>query len=146
MKFTLFWKLGHSIGGSMIGSDKIYSTYRNGYKTENAGTDSDPEPDTLDWLFSKSKDNIVTGSQTIKIDSAGMSIYFDKTNAMVQWSSTSNIVKVEVYSLTGTKLMQISQQAINSIDLSSLNNGMYILHFYPQNQAAFTKKVMKTSR
>ena len=144
MKLTTFFKAGHGIGSTIIGNKKIYDTYRNGYQTEIAGTDSDPESDNMDWLFSKSK--ITTALETINNNKTGISIVFDQTNSKVSLNSTSNIVKVEVYSLTGTKLMQITQQAINSIDLSSLNNGMYILHFYPQNQAAFTKKVMKTSR
>jgi len=146
MKLTTFFKAGHGIGSTIIGSKKIYDTYRNGYQTEIAGADSDPESDNMDWLFSKSNDKTFTALQTNKNDDAGMSMYFDKTNALVLWSNTSIFEKVEVYSLIGTMLMQISQQAINSIDLSSLNNGMYILRFYLQNQAVFTKKVMKTSR
>jgi dipeptidyl aminopeptidase/acylaminoacyl peptidase len=146
MKFTLFGKLGHSIGDLMIANDKIFGALKNGYKTENAGTDSDSETDTMKWLFSKSNDNNNTAVQTIKNDNSGMLIYFNKTNSMILWSANSNIDKVEVYSLSGTKMISISQPAISSIDLSSLKSGMYILRFYQQNLAAFSNKVVKNSR
>jgi dienelactone hydrolase len=147
MKFTTFFKVGHSCEPLMIGINGTDSTVtlKNGYKTEYAGLDADPEPNTLNWMFSKST-NSNTALVSIKNDNSDLSIYFNQTNSMVLWSSTSNIEKVEVYSLSGTKMISISQPAISSIDLSSLKSGMYILRFYQQNLAIFTKKVIKTSR
>jgi len=72
MKFTTFINVGHSTEDFMVGvyglsggftkynTDSITGivTVKNyTYKTDIAGTNSDPEPNTLNWLFSKSKSN-----------------------------------------------------------------------------------------
>jgi len=145
MKFTIFWKAGHSIGGSMIGSEQIFSTYRNGFKTELAGTDSDPEPNTMKWLFSKSK-NANTAISSVNSDNLAKSIYFNTTNSTVSWSSTSTIDYLEVYDIAGMAIKEYSTKSVNSIDLSSLKSGMYVLRLYNQNLAAFSKKVINISK
>jgi len=70
MKFTTFINVGHSTEDFIVGAYGLSGGFTNTstdsatgivtvkkytYKTEYAGTDSDPEPNTLDWLFSKSK-------------------------------------------------------------------------------------------
>jgi hypothetical protein len=138
MKFTTFWKLGHSIGGSMIGSEQIFSTYRNGFKTELAGTDSDPEPDTLKWLFSKSKANL--GTTAFNKDS--FTIYPNPTNSVVNWSISSGIDDVVLIDSNGKTILKIANPTSNSIDLSSLKSGMYFMKMR-ENSSVITKKIVK---
>lgn len=138
MKFTIFWKAGHSIGDSMIASEQIFSTYRNGFKTELAGTNSDPEPDTLKWLFSKSRSNL--GSTAFNGDS--FSIYPNPTHALVNWSISSSIDEVIVCNVNGKTVLKVSNPSTNSVDLSSLKSGMYFLKIR-ENNSVVTKKIVK---
>lgn len=144
MKFTTFFKVGHSCESLMIGINGADSTVtlKNGYKTEFAGPDADPEPNILNWMFSKST-NSNTALVSIKNDNSDLSICFDQTNSMVLWSTTSSIDRLEVFDFAGMVIKEYSTKSVNSIDLSSLKSGMYILRFYQQNLAAFSKKIVK---
>ena len=148
MKFTTFFKVGHSCEPLMIGINGTDSTVtlKNGYKTEYAGPYADPEPNTLNWMFSKSNDNNNTALVSIKNDNSDLSIYFDQTNSMVLWSTVTSIDRLEVFDVAGMAIREYSTKSVNSIDLSSLKSGMYILRFYQQNQAAFSKKIVKNCR
>lgn len=139
MKFTIFWKSGHSIGDSMIASEQIFSTYRNGFKTELAGTNSDPEPDTLKWLFSKSKAGEL-GISNVNKDS--FTIHPNPTQGEIYWNETPRIDEVILSNISGKTLLRIVKPSINSIDLSGLENGVYFFKMIGAN-IDLTKKILK---
>ncbi len=138
MKFTIFWKAGHSIGDSMIASEQIFSTYRNGFKTELAGTNSDPEPDTLKWLFSKSKANL----RSVAFNKDSFTIYPNPTNSVVNWNISSKIDEVVVIDSNGKMVLKIANPTSNSIDLSNLKSGIYFLKMR-ENNSVITKEIVK---
>jgi hypothetical protein len=74
------------------------------------------------------------------------SIVYDNPNSVLKWSEIFGIERIVVYDIAGKTIKQYSTTSVNSIDLSPLNNGMYILRFYNQNLASFSKKVIKTSK
>jgi len=94
-------------------------------------------------MFSKSNSNNTTAIPTIKNENSEVSIYYNPANSEVSWSVGSNMDKVDLYSLSGTMLLKISQPGINSINLGKLHNGMYILKFYNHNRTLLAKKVVK---
>jgi len=148
MKFTTYFGFTHGKTDEYIfGINGIDSTVTplnaNQFKTEFAGPDSDPEPNTLKWMFSKSNSNNTSAIPTIKNENSEVSIYYNPANSEVSWSIGSNVDRVEVYSLSGTMLLKISQPGINSINLGKLHNGMYILKFYNHNRTLLAKKVVK---
>ena len=101
MKFTTFINVGHSTENFIVGSYGLSGGFTNTstdsitgivtvkkytYKTEYAGTDSDTEPNTLDWLFSKSKTNplSVKFTETFKA-------YRVQDGIKVDWGTESEI-------------------------------------------------------
>ncbi|MBG7613119.1 T9SS type A sorting domain-containing protein [Polaribacter sp. BAL334] len=138
MKFTTFWKIGHSIGGSIIGSEQIYSTYRNGFKTELAGTNSDPEGDTLKWMFSKSNEQ----SLGLNNNLLEINIYPNPTNSIINWSNSLSLDQVIVSNLIGKILLRVNKPTQNSIDLTSFSNGIYMVKMIKGDRLT-VKKIIK---
>jgi len=148
MKFTTYFGFTHGKTDEYIfginGIDsKVTPLNANQFKTEFAGLDSDPETNTLKWLFSKSNSNNTTAIPSIKNENSEVSIYNNPTNSVVSWSTTLDIDNVEVFSLSGIRQFKKSQPGISSINLFELNNGIYILKFYCRNFAVCSKKVVK---
>jgi len=148
MKFTTYFGFTHGKTDEYIfGINGIDSTVTplnaNQFKTEFAGPDSDPETNTLKWLFSKSNSNNTTAIPSIKKENSEISIYYNPTYSVVSWSTTLYIDNVEVFSLSGIRQLKKTQPGISSINLSELNNGIYILKFYCRNLAVCSRKVMK---
>ncbi len=156
MKFTTFIKRGHSTEDFLVGSygasgkatvtetdattgvvtKRVYD-----YKTEYAGSDSDPEPNTLDWLFTKRRSGAL-GVNDINTDKQELIVYPNPTHAVVNWSTSSSVDEVVVLNIIGKTVLNIVNPTSNSIDLSSLKSGMYFLKMR-ENNSVITKKIVK---
>lgn len=144
MKFTTLFGHSHSTADLILG---VYTTFsvestpriKNGYKTEYGGSDSDPETDTLKWLFSKSKSGNL-GNPNFDLDS--FTIYPNPTKGEINWNETPRIDEVMLCNANGKALLRIVKPNINSIDLSGLENGVYFLKMNSDNMT-LTKKIMK---
>lgn len=145
MKFTTLFAHGHSTADLILG---VYSTYSdvvtdrilNGYKTEYGGTNSDPETDTLKWLFSKSNAKTLG---IVDYINAPFSIYPNPTNSFVNWTNSAKIDQVIVNDSNGKQLLKITKPTTNTIDLSSFTNGLYFINFYQNDTSVFAKKIIK---
>ncbi len=155
MKFTTFTNTGHSMEHFMIGSgdngnfttsllDNVtgvatIKTYK--YTIEYASANSDPESNTLDWLFSKS----LLGTVALNKSRATQkpTINFDKGNSELNYSRTAGIDQVIVYNLNGTAVFKAKKPSGNTLDLSSLKDGLYIVKIYQENGDVSTTKIMK---
>lgn len=153
MKFTSLIKIGHSTETRMIANYMMSNTpviiaadsLKNGYITQAAGPDFDPEPNTMKWMFSKSK-NTNTALSSVNSDNLAKSIYFNSTNSTVSWSNNIIADRIVIYDVAGKVITQFSTTNTNYVNISLLESGMYILRFYNQNLLAFSEKVIKTSK
>jgi len=69
-------------------------------------------------------------------------VYPNPTTGLIFISTIENISGVAVYNLIGKKVLQATNMVNNSIDVSSLSKGMYILKIAGENSIA-TKKIIK---
>jgi pimeloyl-ACP methyl ester carboxylesterase len=130
MKFTTYFGFTHGKSDEYIfginGIDSAITPLNaDQYKTEFAGPDSDPETNTLKWMFSKSLD-AVTSVDKVKNDKAQPVIYPNPTNSIVNLNTTTPIDEIVVYNLCGTIQMKLSNPTGKSIDMSQLQNGIYL--------------------
>ena len=147
MKFTTLFAHGHSTADLILG---VYTTFsaestpriKNGYKTESAGTNSDPETDTLKWLFSKSK---AESLGIVDYTDAPFTIYPNPTNSFVNWTNSTKMDQVVVNDSNGKQLLKLTQPTSNNIDLSAFTNGLYFINFYQNDKTVFTKKIIKNN-
>jgi len=144
MKFTTYFGFTHGKTDEYIfGINGIDSTVTplnaNQFKTEFAGPDSDPETNTLKWMFSKkTESSIISGNNTVE----GRKYFFpNPTKSIICWSETLDVDRVIVYNLNG--LVVLKSEKNNSIDLSKLENGMYFLRLYRGDQLITNQKVIK---
>lgn len=156
MKFTTFIGRGHSTEPFIVASYgtagtevlKIYDTdtgltnIKNiNYTTQYAGSDSDPEPNTLDWLFSKSL-NGALGVNGIKKDELELIVYPNPSHSVVNWNDSPKIDDIAVIDVNGKIVKRVAKPSSNSIDLSSLKNGVYFLKLREDNKE-LTKRIIK---
>ena len=69
-------------------------------------------------------------------------VYPNPADGLLNLSSPQEINKIEVYSLAGQKVMELSGEYINNIDLSTLERGIYIIKAFSENKC-FVKKITK---
>lgn len=154
MKFTTFIRRGHSTEDFMVGNYatagtvSVVDTDRNtgetttktyDYTTQYAGPNSDPEANTLDWLFSKS-----TG-QNLSVDDnklLQLKLYPNPTNSIINWNSSLNIDAVVVCDLSGKILINVTKPSDNSINLNAISKGIYMLKMTSDNHK-IVKKIIK---
>lgn len=156
MKFTTFIGRGHSTEDFLVGSyaasgktsiaetdptTGITTVRVYDYKTEYAGPGSDPEPNTLDWLFSKKLGGNLNVGPFSK-DKSELSVYPNPTHSVANWSCSSSFDEVVVINSNGKMAIKIVNPTTNSIDLSSLKSGLYFLKMR-QNNSVITKKIVK---
>ena len=70
---------------------------------------------------------------------ANFTLYPNPTNGMVNLSETAS--RVEIYDFSGR--MVKAEENVNSIDLSSQANGVYIFHITTNDNSVITQKVVK---
>ena len=156
MKFTTFLKQGHSTEYFLVGSygnagreslsvtdtdtgNTIVKVFD--YKTEYAGTGSDPEPNTLDWLFSKSLTGGL-GVNGMNKDKQEFNVSPNPTHSVVNWNGFPTIDEIVVINVNGKMVLRVAKPNTNSIDLSSLKRGIYFLKIR-ENNSVITKKILK---
>ena len=146
MKLTTFPNVAHSTEDFMVnsynngsGSTVVSGVSRN-YNTYYASTSSDPEAITLKWLFSKSLKPVALNKTRAP---QKPTINFDRANSELNYSKTETIDQIEVYNLNGTAVLKVAKPSGNSLDVSSLKSGYYIVKTYLENGDVSTAKIMK---
>ncbi|GAA4238261.1 hypothetical protein GCM10022291_28060 [Postechiella marina] len=82
------------------------------------------------------------GTENLKKDDASIVLYPNPAQNILNISSKNKTVsKVEIYSILGSKVLEIKNQ--NSINISQLNRGIYISKIYDNNNAVSTKRFIK---
>jgi hypothetical protein len=130
MKFTTLFGFKHGQTDEYIfGINGIDTTITplndNQFKTEFAGTDSDPETNTLKWMFSKSL-NAVTFVDKVKNEKVQPIIYPNPVNSIVNLNTRTPIDEIVVYNPCGAIQMKLANPTGNRIDISELQNGIYL--------------------
>ncbi|MCD2260499.1 aryl-sulfate sulfotransferase [Psychroserpens luteolus] len=69
-----------------------------------------------------------------------VSVYPNPTSDYINITSTSDIDKIELYSVLGKKVHEVKQT--NSLDLSNFDSGVYFVQLYSGN-ASISKKIIK---
>lgn len=69
-------------------------------------------------------------------------LYPNPTTGLISISTTENISGVAIYNVIGKRVLQVTNVVNNSVDISSLSKGMYILKIAGENSIA-TKKIIK---
>ena len=155
MKFTTFLGVGHSTEYHLVnsygasGKAKVIIPDTNtgtinvnnvNYTTQFAGPDCDPEPNTLDWLFSKT--SVALGVNGMNKDKQELNVYPNPTHSVVSWNNFSNADEIAVINVNGKMVLRVDNPTTNSIDLSSLQSGIYFLKIR-ENNSVITKKILK---
>ena len=156
MKFTTFLGVGHSTEYHLVnsyeasGNAKVIIPDTNtgtikvnnvNYTTQYAGPDSDPEPNTMEWLFSKRSSGAL-GVNGMDKDKLELNVYPNPTHSFVSWNDSPNIDEVVVIDVNGKIVLRVAKLYTNSIDLNSLKSGIYFLKIR-ENNSVITKKIQK---
>jgi hypothetical protein len=111
---------------------------KNGYITQVAGPGYDPEPNTMKWMFSKTKSsNVAALSST---NSNSQSIELHQTNHTLSWNDELVIDEVMIYNTFGVIALKKQSPTNKSIDISGLQSGVYLVKFNAKNLNLGTKK------
>ena len=146
MKFTTYFGFKHGqVDEYIFGINGIDPTVTpltaSQFKTEYAGTGSDPEPNTLDWLFSKSLTGGL-GVNGMNKDKQEFNVSPNPTHSVVSWNNFSTIDEIAVINVNGKMVLRVANPTTNGIDLSSLQSGIYFLKIR-ENNSVITKKILK---
>lgn len=146
MKFTTFVKWGHNAEMLMMNDYLVTNTplpndsLKNGYITQVAGPGYDPEPNTMKWMFSKSKASTLAALSSTNANPTSIDLV--QNGSTIIWTSEAKIDEVIIYNTLGTVQFKISNPSNNSIDISSLQRGMYVVKFNSKNLSIATRKIM----
>lgn len=69
-------------------------------------------------------------------------VFPNPTENILQLNSNKNIIKIEVFDLLGKKIMQ-ENNSNKSVDVSSINNGIYVLKIQDEDHKLFYVKFIK---
>ena len=86
---------------------------------------------------------ISSGTSAISRIDYNKSIIYDIQNSVLKWDETSGIERIVVYNVVGKVIKQYSTANMNSIDISSLKNGMYILRCFQNDRPVLNQKIIK---
>ncbi len=70
------------------------------------------------------------------------SLYPNPVQGKLNFTSQTDISKIEVYNLTGQRLLQLKSFPNNSLDVSSLRSGMYFVNVEDIESRSTTKKII----
>jgi hypothetical protein len=100
--------------------------------------------DNLDDIFNGIEvdiERIITGVVT---EIVTPSIFFpNPVKSILRWNSNTSFDQIRIYSVSGILLLQSSNLQTGSLDVSHLQNGMYICQFSKGNQVIQTGKFIK---
>ena len=82
---------------------------------------------------------------SVKNEKFQQSIIFNNTNSILCWSSLSEIDEVMVANTSGRDVVKFVNPINNSVDLNSLNNGIYICNLFKNRQLIQSLKIIKTN-
>lgn len=146
MKFTTFVKWGHSCEMLMMNDYLVTNTplpndsLKSGYITQVAGPGYDPEPNTMKWMFSKSKSaNLAALSST---NSNSASIELHQTKHTLSWNDEAEIDEVLIFNTFGAITLKKQSPINKNIDISELQSGVYLVKFKGKNFNFGTKKII----
>jgi hypothetical protein len=91
------------------------------------------------WGSSTAK---VALSKEQKNETATISVFPNPVSSLLQVDSSSHILDFTILSINGM-LVQSGKPSNNTIDMSNLNNGMYIIHIRFENGQEFKQKIVK---
>lgn len=99
---------------------------------------------TVSWIINKNTLGIndVSG----EVNSFSISLYPNPTNTVLNIkyeSSISSSLKVDITSLDGKRIKSVQLSNLNSIDISTLSEGIYLANFYNNSVLITTKKIVK---
>ncbi|MBT8385721.1 MAG: T9SS type A sorting domain-containing protein, partial [Bacteroidia bacterium] len=69
---------------------------------------------------------------------------YDKLNIRV--SSAENIKYIEVFDVTGKRLLEKKKNLSDSINFSNVRNGLYFIKIVLEDNAVFYKKILKWTK
>ena len=150
MKFTTLIGIGHSAETRMIRTYQMSDTpviiptdsLKKGYITQAAGPDFDPEPNTMKWMFSKTK-AAGTAVQSIQTDNIANSLSYNVSSSVISWNNSVNADRLVITDITGKTILEylISNQL--SIEICNLNRGIYFIRLYKDKLVVVSKKILK---
>ena len=70
-------------------------------------------------------------------------IVYDNRNSVIKWSNTSAIERIVVYDIAGKAVKEYSTVNINTINISSLKSGMYVIRYFQHARAVINQKIIK---
>lgn len=152
MKFTTLIGIGHSAENRMI-RDYVMSdipiiipsdSLKKGYITQTAGPDFDPEPNTMKWMFSKTKNNI-SAIPSFNNDNLSRLISFNTSTSILSWSVKTNADRLLIYDIIGKVVKDFVTENKNSVSINTLNNGFYLIRLSKANQPLVSTKIIKNN-
>ena len=87
--------------------------------------------------------NIIVEDETVGVNDLNaneVSVYPNPTTGILNIESTQKIHKIEIYNLAGKLLRQ--EQSTGKLNLSDLNQGVYLIRISPEKGASLTKKII----
>ncbi len=120
----------------------------------NAGKDKDQTSDLwtdedVCYMWSggaekKLDDCKVTAISTVKVDNSLISLYPNPVNSTLHVTCSEDIARIDIYTVTGTLVETISTHAASSsIDMSGLQQGLYLLRATLDNGRTAVQKFVK---
>ena len=145
MKFTTYYGYTHGQSDQQMfginGIDTAVVPLTAGqFKTETAGPDSDPETNTLKWLFSKRTNSSLTELPTLNNDAE--SLIINQTNSTLTWSSTKKMNEVAIFDIKGCLIYKTANPKNNAIDINSLQQGLYLVKFTDAVLNSVSRKII----
>jgi len=70
------------------------------------------------------------------------SIVYDHRNSVLQWSNTSTIERIVVYDIAGKAVREYSTANLNTINISPLKSGMYVIRCFQNARAVINQKII----
>ncbi|MBL6875533.1 MAG: T9SS type A sorting domain-containing protein, partial [Chitinophagales bacterium] len=95
------------------------------------------------WKFELEDEMVDTNSTSIlqNLSLANTFIYPNPTNNILMWENDQKITSIKIFNALG-KLV-ISEPAIaKQVEVKNLNDGLYLVQFYTENQAVKTSKLL----
>jgi len=81
-------------------------------------------------------------TKELKTESTSISVYPNPVSSQLQVDSNSPVLDFVIQSINGI-VVQTGKATNNTIDMSNLNNGMYIIHIRFENGQEFKQKIIK---
>lgn len=91
------------------------------------------------WKFNLGP--LTTGLEEGNQDLSNTVAYPNPANNFVNWKSDINISEIRIYNTTG-QLFNTSTSNANTIDVSNLSNGLYLIQFYTESKLLKTSKIL----